>query len=324
MLPYLADSIVKADFFRIRMGYFKENGGKLFRTLLLLFVPLIPLCIINPYGIKKIFYFTSMFNSEITKNIVEWNSPSFGSDLGAVISLTLIISTMIVIFQFVLTKKQFSLKSLLMFIGLTIMTLYAVRFFTYYMTFIGLILLERIEPYFSGKPKSFKSKRSIEGSVFGDRIAGILESKPAAGILVLSIIAGITVKSALGMWQTTLFKFYPVKAAEYIKSNLDYKNIRLFNDYDDGGFLMFNGIKVFIDSRADLYSTQFNPGCTVLQDYDEIMTNPGSYETIFKKYDFKYILVNPSVNYDLYTALREDSNYRIIVDDEYYILYERS
>jgi hypothetical protein len=316
--------MVKADFFRIRMGYFKESGSKLFRTLLLFFVPLIPLCIINPYGIKKIFYFTSMFNSEITRNIVEWNSPSFGTDLGAIISLTLIISTMIVIFQFVLTKKQFSLKSLLMFIGLTIMTLYAVRFFTYYMTFIGLILLERIEPYFSGKSKSFKAKRSIEGSVFGNRIAGVFESKPAAGILVLLIIAGITLKSVLGMWQTTLFEFYPVKAAEYIKSNLDYKNIRLFNDYDDGGFLMFSGIKVFIDSRADLYSAQFNPGCTVLQDYDEIMRNPGSYETIFKKYDFKYILVNPSVNYDLYTALREDSNYRIVVDDEYYILYERS
>ncbi|HEY9059613.1 MAG TPA: hypothetical protein VIO64_03780 [Pseudobacteroides sp.] len=324
MLPYLADALIKADFFRIRAGYFKENGSKLFKILLLFFAALIPLCIANPYGIKKIFYFTSMFNSEITKNIVEWKSPGFSTELGVIISLTLIICTLIVIFQFVLTKKQFTLKSFLMFIGLTIMTLYAIRFFTYYMVFIGLILLERVEPPSSGKNKGLKAKSTVQGSVFGEKVARVLESKPAAGVLALLIIAGITLKSVLGMWQTTLLEFYPVKAAEYIKNNLDYKNVRLFNDYDDGGFLMFNGIKVFIDSRADLYSDQFNPGCTVLQDYDEIMRNPGNYETVFKKYDFKYILVNPSLNYDLYSYLRKDVNYRIVVDDEFYILYERS
>ncbi len=321
MLPYLADSLVKADFFKIRMGYFKENGSKLFKTLLLFFIPLIPLCIVNPYGVKKILYFTSMFNSEITKNIVEWKSPSFSSNLGSIISLTLIAVTVIVILQFALTEKKFSLKSILMFAGLTIMTLYAVRFYTYYMTFVGLILLERLGTSFG---KESKRKRFTDGNTFGEKMARALESKPAAGVLVLVIIAGITLKSVSGMWQTTLLQLYPVKAAEYIKNNLDYKNIRLFNDYDDGGFLMFNGIKVFIDSRADLYSSQFNPGCTVLEDYDEIMVNPANYEAIFKKYDFQYILVNPSLNYDLYEYLRKDVNYRIATDDEYYILYKRN
>ncbi|KNY26838.1 hypothetical protein [Pseudobacteroides cellulosolvens] len=324
MLPYLADSLVKADFFKIRLGYFKKDGSKLFKTLLMFFIPLIPLCIFNPYGVKKILYFTSMFNSEITKNIVEWKSPNFGSNLGAIISLSLIIVTVIVIIQFALTEKRFTVKSILMFLGLTIMTLYAVRFYTYYMTFVGLILLEKLGTDFGKESKRIKAKKAAEENTFGEKTARVLESKPAAGVLVLIIIAGITIKTVLGMWQTTLFQLYPVKAAEYIKNNLDYKNIRLFNDYDDGGFLMFNGIKVFIDSRADLYTSQFNSGCTVLKDYDEIMVNPENYEEIFKKYDFQYILVNPSLNYDLYQYLRKDINYRIVTDDEYYILYKRS
>ena len=52
-------------------------------------------------------------------------------------------------------------------------------------------------------------------------------------------------------------KMYPIKATEYIKENLDYKNIRIFNEYNFGSYLLFNDIKVFIDSRADLYEKNF-------------------------------------------------------------------
>ena len=51
---------------------------------------------------------------------------------------------------------------------------------------------------------------------------------------------------------------YPIYAAEWIKENLDYKNIKLFNEYNYGSYLIFEGIPVMIDSRCDLYTPEFN------------------------------------------------------------------
>ena len=59
---------------------------------------------------------------------------------------------------------------------------------------------------------------------------------------------------------------YPVQAAEYIKENLDYKNIRFYNQYDYGSYLLMEKIPVFLDSRCDLYTPEFNKGVKVFDD----------------------------------------------------------
>ena len=51
---------------------------------------------------------------------------------------------------------------------------------------------------------------------------------------------------------------YPVEAADWILENLDVENMRLYNEYNYGSYLLFRGIPVFIDSRADLYAPEFN------------------------------------------------------------------
>ena len=42
---------------------------------------------------------------------------------------------------------------------------------------------------------------------------------------------------------------YPVEASDWILSNLDVKNMKLYNEYNYGSYLLFRGIPVFIDSR---------------------------------------------------------------------------
>ena len=63
----------------------------------------------------------------------------------------------------------------------------------------------------------------------------------------------------------------PIKAVEFVKENLDYKNIRFFNDYNNGAYLLFNGIPVFLDSRCDLYTCGFNENVNVLDDYMDVL-----------------------------------------------------
>ena len=45
---------------------------------------------------------------------------------------------------------------------------------------------------------------------------------------------------------------YPVQACDYILENIDLENARFYNEYNYGSYMLFRGIPVFIDSRADL------------------------------------------------------------------------
>ena len=51
---------------------------------------------------------------------------------------------------------------------------------------------------------------------------------------------------------------YPVKASDYIIENVDLSTMKIYNEYNYGSYLLFRGIPVFVDSRADLYTPQFN------------------------------------------------------------------
>lgn len=90
---------------------------------------------------------------------------------------------------------------------------------------------------------------------------------------------------------------YPVYAAKWIKENLDYKNIRLFNEYNYGSYLLYNGIPVMIDSRADLYSPEFNTktkdvkdGNDVFMDVQNIATGADDYKKTFENYGVTHII----------------------------------
>lgn len=90
---------------------------------------------------------------------------------------------------------------------------------------------------------------------------------------------------------------YPIYAAKWIKENLDYKNIKLFNEYNYGSYLLYNGIPVMIDSRADLYSPEFNTktkdrkdGNDVFMDVQNIATGADDYKKTFENYGVTHII----------------------------------
>ena len=135
-------------------------------------------------------------------------------------------------------------------------------------------------------------------------------------IISLSLIALVYVKRS-----TVLFidkNEYPVEMSNYIVENLDYKNIRLFNGYNFGSYLLFKDIPVFIDSRADLYLEEFNKNCTVFKDYNEIYDN---YEEIFSKYKVTHILIKDSQN--ITPFIKNDNNYKLLNVSNNFLLFER-
>lgn len=114
---------------------------------------------------------------------------------------------------------------------------------------------------------------------------------------------------------------YPVDVANYILEKTDYENMRIFNSFNYGSYLEFKGIKSFIDSRSEVYTEEFNPGCTVLEDWLKVNNDSSKYKEVFDKYNITHAIVGNEM--ELYTNLEKDSNYNLIYTDENFSLFEK-
>ena len=73
---------------------------------------------------------------------------------------------------------------------------------------------------------------------------------------------------------------YPVEAVEYIKKNIDCEKMRIYNSYENGSYLMLNNIPVFIDSRLDVYCSEFND-TDIFYDFVSVKSGNKHYDEIF-------------------------------------------
>lgn len=115
-------------------------------------------------------------------------------------------------------------------------------------------------------------------------------------------------------------KMYPVKATQYIKENLDYKNIRIYNGYDYGSYLLMEGVPVFLDSRCDLYTPQFNKGVNVFDDYMKVAGGNKSITELMNDYDLEYAIVKVGEVEQVYIC--EDSEYLELYKDDNFAVYK--
>ena len=128
---------------------------------------------------------------------------------------------------------------------------------------------------------------------------------------------------------------YPIYAAEWIKENLDYKNIKLFNEYNYGSYLIYEGIPVMIDSRCDLYTPQYNTktgnpddGEDIFMDVQNVATGAAKYDEIFDKYGITHVITYSDSN--LNKKLKKDLDYKKIypttaeeeTQDAKFVIYE--
>ena len=113
---------------------------------------------------------------------------------------------------------------------------------------------------------------------------------------------------------------YPMGAVSYINQNLDKKSMRIFNQYEDGGYLLFNDIKVFIDSRSDLYTKEFNKKMDIFDDYIQV-DRKLEYKKVFEKYKITHVLLTKNSNIE--KLLSKDTSYKKIYIDEKFVLYEK-
>lgn len=146
--------------------------------------------------------------------------------------------------------------------------------------------------------------------------------------ICLFLIVGLVAVSTVH-WDKSYIneEMYPTEAVEWMKSNLDTDDIRLFNTYNYGAYVLMNDIPVMIDSRADLYTPEFNRGwgdwgengIDVFGDVASVTNGEVHYRDIFEEYGITHILIPGDSFLALYIA--EDPNIECLYSDSVFSVY---
>lgn len=124
---------------------------------------------------------------------------------------------------------------------------------------------------------------------------------------------------------------YPVKASDYIIENIDLSTMKIYNEYNYGSYLLFRRIPVFVDSRADLYTPQFNgekndngkyEGKDIFSDYINTSNIGVYYENKFEEYDITHVLIRKNSKLNMFIS--RNDKYVELYSDNNFVFYQRN
>lgn len=260
------------------------------------------LTIINPYGINGILYgLKTLDNSFINNYIQEFQPYNIKGLAGIPVIIYLGFCTMCLI----LSEKKIKIHEILLFLGTVFMMLLSIRHLSL-MIIMSIVIFPHIEDVYE-KFKKWMHKDLIEGGKKAIKITIYI----LFGIIYIIFIGNITLDPKRS-YEYVSYGEYPVQATQYIKDNIG-SDARIFNEYAWGSYLMFNDIKVFIDSRCDLYTKEYNKGVTVADDYMKTVKLEVDYNETVNKYNIEYFLIKKDSS--LAKMLLLDVKYKKIYED---------
>lgn len=223
------------------------------------------------------------------------------------------ISVLIVLFSvLIFTDTKITFKDLFMLGGLFLLTLMSERQKSMFVL-IGGLSINRIIYDFISKYDNTNIRKFINE----------FTAKPIGKTLIIMLIISISLTIIKPKIQAEYINnaSYPVEASNFILNNLDIENIKLFNFYNFGSYLLYRGIPVFIDSRCDLYSPEFNEK-DIFLDAIKIEGLDLDYEEKFNEYGVTHIITY-SNGCKLKLVLSKDEKYKIIYEDDNFCIFER-
>ena len=280
----------------------KIRNNKNVKWLILVMIIALFTGFLTPLGTTPYTYLFDTMRGNTTGNINEHLPIELSESTEALIVLIIFLA----ILSF--TKTKIRLSDLFMFGGLTYLMLDSRRQISMFALFGAVIISRMIVDLI----------HEYDKIVFED-IEKQMKSKLTIVFLIVSTIV-FSIYLAKDKFDDNIVNEndYPVAASEYILKNLNLDEIRLYNDYNYGSYLLFKGIPVFIDSRADLYAPEFSgKEEDIFMDYIETSGLAKYYEDTFEKYGITHVI------------LFQDSKMNMIIKEtekkakvqEYYELY---
>jgi hypothetical protein len=231
------------------------------KNLVYVFISCIAASLLNPHGFNLWIFSFKLSLDPAYKNIQEWQPSTALIDT----SLIFLFITMVVLFLAIRKNKadlSIYILSLITLLG----TMTSSRHFIYFV---------------------------IVWVIFMAQLAGRLEfSKRIISVIGILFAAVFIIKIFTMSWHGYDSRVlaekaeWPVQAVDWLEEN---HAERVFNSYNWGGYLIYRGIPVFIDGRADMYHMAGTEN-DVFIDYLDFYNFKLPPEDILQKYDVNYIL----------------------------------
>ena len=261
----------------------------------------------TPLGTTPYTYLVKTMQGNTTQNINEHLPLTLVNNVNFMVVLIMFIAILM------FTDTKIRLSDLFMLGGLVFLTFYSRRQESMFVLMCSFVLNRLVCSMFNKyDPEGCEKKQG-----WATKIPGM--------IITICLVLIISVNVYKPKIDDTFIdeSAYPVMASDYILNNLDIENIRLYNEYNYGSYLLFRGIPVFIDSRADLYSPEFNEGVDVFTDFLNLAgVNIDNIEETLDKYEITHLIMHK--NAKLRTFIKQDEEkYEQIYEDDYFCIYER-
>lgn len=274
---------------RINTKYTTKEKYKL-KPIIITTLIMLLLGIVNPYDIEAITYlFNSYGVEDINKFITEMKPLTLESNP---LSIIVYIFIFIIIISYYIKKKRVvNTRYLLLFLGTLYLTLSHIRGLMFLAIAGTLNLSYNLKDYCSEEEKETKN-------ILNEYVLPII-------LLIFFIIIIITNSS---------FKFEKdmalSKVANYLDNNTG-KNIKVYTNYNDGGYLEYRGYKCYIDPRAEVFIKSINKKEDIFKEFYELQHGMINAKEFLNKYNFDYLLLEDDL---LEVYINELPNYQKVYE----------
>ena len=285
----------------------KIRGNDNVKALIIIMIICLFTGLLTPLGTTPYTYLIKTMQGTTTHNISEHLPLTLVDNLEFMCALVLFIAIL------TFTDTKIRLSDLFMLGGLILLTFYTRRQFSMF-TLVCVIILNRLINAMLDKYDPEGCKKAIKKMT---TITGM--------IVTICLVLTISIIKYKPKIKNHFIdeKSYPVEAATYILDNLDINNIKLYNEYNYGSYLIFRGIPVFIDSRADLYAPEFNPGVEVFNDYMNLSgMNIDNVEEKLDEYGITHMLMYKKSKLRRFVE-QNTEKYNLLYEDDNFCLFER-
>ena len=319
-LPYIAEFIIYCieEHMAKKFGKEVKQGDKLemqkrpgMKYLIIVMIICALTGLLTPLGTTPYTYLYKTMQGNTTQNINEHLPMTLINEDN--ILCVLIIFLAVLIF----TKAKIRLCDLFMLCGLTFLMLMTQRQASIFVIICSVILNRLIYSWITSQVKDFD-----------DRVLNFAMN--GFGVFMLSSVIIMFcmyfIKPKLN--QTYIDEnTYPVKMSDWIleyfeREQIDLSEVRLFNEYNYGSYLLFRGIPVFIDSRCDLYAPEYNPGVSIFDDFISSSNLNDWFEIRLAKYNITHMILYKDSKMNMIIERGNLDGYKLLKQDENFVFYE--
>lgn len=278
--------------------------GQLFIVTILCFL----VAVINPSGTELWIYpFLTLGSSAMQAYIQEWHSPDFHATFFWPFAAMLALGVL----GFIGSNRRVTATDLLLFLGTGAAGLLSARHIPLFALVAAPILARHC-------------LSALAGSKLYPVLSGEMPDPPPSPIfsvlnwlvLVVAVLAvlGWTV-TKISQNETAVAANFPVAAVDFLEAN-GLAEVRGYNSYNWGGYLIWRGLPVFVDGRADVYGDDF------LFYYRDAFDVAENWQEPLDEFDVAYVLMERGA--PLTTVLVTSGQWKQLYEDDLAQIFVRS